>query len=396
MSTLATVHSMARPAVRSPGAGWFRRLPVVVLPLVVAFVQLVGTRGAATNQPEAAPLDGVALALLLAGPVMLLARRRYPVLVLGAVLTVTVSYYALDYPYGPAFLSVVAALSGAVLRGHRLLAWLGAAAAYGALLLVLALPGGAQGAGLATAAGVAAWVLVILLLCEALRVRTERVAEAARSRAEQDRRRASEERLQIARELHDVLAHNISLINVQASVALHLLDQQPDAARGALTTIKQASKDVLTEMRSVLGVLRAVDESAPRLPAPSLARLDELIASSRDAGLDLHTEIRGDPVPLPASVDAAAYRVLQEALTNAARHGSPARATALISYLPDALSVQVDNRTTDAPPSGAAGTGNGIAGMRERVTALGGEFSAGPLPTDREFRVLARFPLEST
>ncbi|MGH3911143.1 MAG: sensor histidine kinase, partial [Pseudonocardiaceae bacterium] len=287
--------------------------------------------------------------------------------------------------------------AGAVLRGHRLLAWLGAAAAYGALLLVLALPGGAQGASLATAAGVAAWVLVILLLCEALRVRTERVAETARSQAEQDRRRASEERLQIARELHDVLAHNISLINVQASVALHLLDQQPDAARGALTTIKQASKDVLTEMRSVLGVLRAVDESAPRLPAPSLARLDELIASSRDAGLDLHTEVRGDPVPLPASVDAAAYRVLQEALTNAARHGAaPARATALITYRPGALSVQVDNQTPDAPPSGPTGTGNGIAGMRERVTALGGEFSAGPLPTNREFRVLAEFPLEVT
>ena len=391
---LITVHLMAQPAVTYQPRP-LRRLPVFVLPFVIAVFQVMGTRGAAVNQPEAAPLDGLAVALLLSGPVALLARRRYPVPVLGVVLAVTVTYFALGYPYGPAFLSAVLALAVAM-RRHRFAAWSGAAAAYVALLLAQALPGGAPAPGWPLVTGVAAWMLVVLLASEGLRIRAERSAEAARSRAEQDRRRASEERLQIARDLHDVLAHNISLINVQASVALHLLDQQPEAARGALTTIKQASKDVLTEMRSVLGVLRAVDESAPRLPGPSLARLDELLASSRDAGLDLHAEVRGDPVPLPASVDAAAYRVLQEALTNAARHGSPARATALITYLPAALSVQVDNRTPDTPPSGAGGTGNGIAGMRERVTALGGEFSAGPLPANGEFRVLARFPLEAT
>ncbi|HEU0087603.1 MAG TPA: histidine kinase [Pseudonocardiaceae bacterium] len=386
---------MAPAAVQDqPGAGPFRRLPVFVLPLAVAFVQLMGTKGAAANQPAAAALDGVAVVLLLAGPVALLARRRHAVLVLAAVLTVTVAYYALGYPYGPAFLSAVVALA-VTMRRHRLAAWAGAALGYLALLLAQALPGGAPAPGWVLATGVAAWLLVVLLASEGLRARAERAAEAARSRAEQDRRRASEERLQIARELHDVLAHNISLINVQASVALHLLDQQPDAARGALTTIKQASKDVLTQMRAVLGVLRAGDEAAPRVPAPSLARLEELLASSREAGLDLHTELRGDPIPLPASVDAAAYRVLQESLTNAARHGSPARATALITYRPGALIVQVDNPAPDAPPSGSGRTGNGIMGMRERVTALGGEFSAGPRPGSQEFRVRASFPLEA-
>ncbi|MGH3797558.1 MAG: sensor histidine kinase [Pseudonocardiaceae bacterium] len=390
---------MARAAVRpQPGTGPAWRLPVFVLPLMLAVIQAVGSRGAAMNQPERTPLDGFALALLLAGPVVLLARHRYPVLVLGVVLTVTVTYFARDYPYGPVFLSVVVALAVAVRRGHRLAAWAGATSAYIALLLLQALPGGTSPPGLSQAVGVAAWVLVVLLGSEGLRIRVERGAEAARSRAEQDRRRASEERLQIARELHDVLAHNISLINVQASVALHLLDEQPEAARGALTAIKQASKDVLTEMRSVLGVLRAVDEAAPRVPAPSLSRLDELVARSRDAGLDLHTQVRGEPGPLPSSVDAAAYRILQEALTNAARHGSPARVTALITYGGNALSVQVDNQTPDDPPasSSAAGTGNGIAGMRERVIALGGEFSAGLLPGTREFRVLAGFPLEDS
>ncbi|MGH3981143.1 MAG: sensor histidine kinase, partial [Pseudonocardiaceae bacterium] len=269
----------------------------------------------------------------------------------------------------------------------------GAGSAYLTLLLVQALPGGAPAPGLAQAAGIAAWVLVVLLAGEGHRIRAERGAEAARSRDEQERRRATEQRLQIARDLHDVLAHNISLINVQASVALHLLDEQPDAARGALTTIKQASKDVLTEMRSVLGVLRAVDEAAPRVPAPSLARLDELVVSSSDAGLDLHAEVRGDPVQLPTSVDVAAYRILQEALTNAARHGAAARATALITYQPNDLTVQVDNQMADAPPSSVEGTGNGIAGMRERVTALGGQFSAGPLPGSRKFRMRASFPL---
>ncbi|MDQ4009961.1 MAG: histidine kinase [Actinomycetota bacterium] len=387
---------MAQAALGNPaGAGLLRRLPVFVLPLVIALAQIQGTRFAAISQPERTPLDALAITLLVAGPIVLLVRRRYPVLVLGGVLAATVTYYALNYPYGPAFLSVALALTGAVLRGHRLAAWAGAGSAYVTLLLVQALPGGAPAPGVGQAAGIAAWVLVVLLACEGLRFRAERGAEAARSRDEQERRRATEQRLQIARDLHDVLAHNISLINVQASVALHLLDEQPDAARGALTTIKQASKDVLTEMRSVLGVLRAVDEAAPRVPAPSLARLDELVVSSSDAGLDLHAEVRGDPVQLPTSVDVAAYRILQEALTNAARHGAVARATALISYQPNSLTVQVDNHLADAPRSGAEGTGNGIAGMRERVTALGGQFSAGPLPGGREFRMQASFPLKA-
>ena len=385
---------VAQPALGKPaGAGLLRRLPVFVLPLVIALAQFQGTRFAAIHQPERTPLDALAIVLLVAGPVALLARRRYPVPVLGGVLAVTVAYYALDYPYGPAFLSVALALAAAVLRGHRLGAWIGAGSAYVTLLLVQALPEGAPAPGFAQATGIAAWVLVVLLASEGLRIRAERGAEAARSRDEQERRRATEQRLQIARDLHDVLAHNISLINVQASVALHLLDEQPDAARGALTTIKQASKDVLTEMRSVLGVLRAVDEAAPRVPAPSLARLDELVVSSSDAGLDLHAEVRGDPVQLPTSVDVAAYRILQEALTNAARHGAAAQATALITYQPDNLTVQVDNQMADAPPPSVEGTGNGIAGMRERVTALGGQFSAGPLPGSRKFRMQASFPL---
>jgi signal transduction histidine kinase len=393
---LTTVVLVTQAALGKPaGAGLLRRLPVFVLPLVIALAQFQGTRFAAIHQPERTPLDALAIVLLVAGPVALLARRRYPVPVLGGILAVTAAYYALDYPYGPAFLSVALALAGAVLRGHRLGAWIGAGSAYVTLLLVQALPGGAPAPSFAQAAGIAAWVLVVLLASEGLRFRAERGAEAARSRAEQERRLATEQRLQIARDLHDVLAHNISLINVQASVALHLLDEQPDAARGALTTIKQASKDVLTEMRSVLGVLRAVDEAAPRVPAPSLARLDELVVSSSDAGLDLHAEVRGDPVQLPTSVDVAAYRILQEALTNAARHGAAARATALITYQRNDLTVQVVNQMADAPPSSVEGTGNGIAGMRERVTALGGQFSAGPLPGGRDFRMRASFPLKA-
>ncbi|HEY2723889.1 MAG TPA: histidine kinase [Pseudonocardiaceae bacterium] len=393
---------MARTAPQSRlGIGPLRRLPVFVLPALLALFQVQATRFAAMQQPDRAALNGVAFALLLAGPVVLVARRRHPVAVLAAVLALTVTYFALNFPYGPVFLSAVLALVGAM-RGHRRAAWVLAGSAYVALLVVQALPGGAPSPSLPNAAGIAAWLLVVLLACEGLRIRTERRVEAERSRAEQDRRRASDERLQIARELHDVLAHNISLINVQASVALHLLDDQPDAARSALGTIKQASKDVLTEMRSVLGVLRGVDEAAPRLPAPSLSRLEELVARSGDAGLALHTEVHGTPVPLAASVDVAAYRILQEALTNAARHGRHgAGARASITYAPGALTVQVDNETSDAPPSESAGTaltgtGNGIAGMRERVSALGGRFSAAPLPGTNQFRVLASFPLETS
>src|SRR5205823_6507236 len=161
--------------------------------------------------------------------------------------------------------------------------------------------------------------------------------EQARTRAEQQRRQASEERLRIARELHDVLGHHLSLINVQAGVGLHLMDDKPEQARTALIAIRQASAEALREVRSVLGILRAEDESAPRTPAPSLANLGALVD---DAGAG--AQVQGEPRDLPAEVDRAAYRIAQEALTNVRRHAGPgAKAQVTIGYGPDALTVRV-------------------------------------------------------
>ena len=149
--------------------------------------------------------------------------------------------------------------------------------------------------------------------------------------------------MRIARDLHDVVAHNISVINVQANTALHLMDRQPDRARSALTTINEVSGQALVELRSVLGVLRAVDEGAPRAPAPGLARLGDLADTAAAAGLAVRVEESGQRVPLPADVDLAAYRIVQEALTNSARHSGGTNATIRIVYGKDALVVEVDD-----------------------------------------------------
>ena len=190
----------------------------------------------------------------------------------------------------------------------------------------------------------------------------------------------------MARDLHDVVAHNISVINVQANTALHLMDRQPERARSALTTINDVSKQALVELRSVLGVLRDVDESAPRAPSPGLARLGDLVDSAAAAGLAVHIDVDGLERPLPADVDLAAYRIVQEALTNSARHSGGRVATVRVSYRDGALIVEVDDdgmpRSADRPPGWpgrpGSGPGNGIAGMTERAKVLGGTLQAGP------------------
>jgi signal transduction histidine kinase len=375
------------------GASTVRRptLPVFALPAALVVIQLVFTQFAAQNQPERRGLDLLAYVLLAAGPVALLARRRHPVPVLLAVVTVTLTYLGLGYPYGPVFASLVAAFVGTVLAGHRRASWaiaVVAVAVHAALLYV-------QGEPLTWGyiAGVLAWLTVALALAEVIRVRRERAADVARTRAEEARRRAGEERLQIARELHDVLAHHISLINIQAGVALHLMESNPDQVRQALTTIKQESRDVLHELRSALEVLRGSHESAPRTPTPGMDRLDELVERSQAAGLAVRTQVDGAPRALPARVDTAAFRIVQEALTNVYRHARAANATVVVGYGERDLTVQIDDDGTGGP-SNLPGTGSGLAGMRERATALGGSLDAGRRP-DGGFRVLARLPLDT-
>jgi signal transduction histidine kinase len=317
-------------------------------------------------------------------------RRRFPATVLAVVLAATLAAGALGN--GGWLGLIIAFVTADVLRRR--------AAAIGSLVIgytvsfwppwLIGRPGHADPA---VALGVAAWLLVLLAAAELIRMRGQRAAAAARSREDQLQRRASEERVRIARDLHDVLAHNISVINVQANTALHLMDRQPDRAREALTSIHGISKQALAELRSVLGVLRADGDAAPRSPSPGLAHVGDLVSAVRSTGLDARLVVRGEPVPLPGDVDLAGYRIVQEALTNTSRHSTSKAAEVVVSYQPDGVAIQVD----DTGPAQQRGTadrlpaGNGITGMTERAEALGGTLSAGRR-ADGGFRVQAWLP----
>ncbi|MFG2617337.1 sensor histidine kinase [Streptomyces sp. NPDC048507] len=365
--------------------------------LLVAVLAQAGTGWAAQAQTGRVPLDVWARILLLLGPALLLLRHRHPVAVAYAVGAVTLVYLAAGYPYGPVFVSFAVACFAAVISGHRRAAWGAVALLWTGHLLIghwlyqrLPPPGDGP-APWARELGITAWILAVLAVFELIRVRRDQWSRERSERAAAARRRADEERLRIARELHDVLAHSISVINVQAGVGLALLDTDPEQARRALTTIKAASKEALGEVRQVLDTLRAPG-AAPRAPAPGLDRLPELLEQAAAAGLTVHTSTEGRARSLPPGTDLAAFRILQEALTNVVRHSGSRTARIRLGWLPDTLELRVDD---DGPATAApaGGSGNGLAGMRERAGGLGGTIEAGPRP-DGGFRVVARVPLK--
>jgi len=358
----------------------------------VAVFQVGAVLSVAHLQDGREPLDVVGVALLTGGPAALIWRRRRPVAVLAAVFVATLAYWALDYPRGPVFAALVVAFAAAVFEGQRGAAWLSAVAAWGGFLWLPVLVSDRHTPSLGKAVGLAAWLFLVAAVVELIVYRRDRKQEAERARHQEEIARAGQERLRIARELHDVLAHNVSLINVQAGTALHLLDKQPERARPALEAIKEASSNTLREVRSVLDVLRRPEEQPPRSPPPGMASLDELISRTAAAGIAVERDVRGEPRPLPASVDLAVYRILQEALTNVARHAQPAAATVRLIFGDEHVTLEVEDEGRPTANGEATRIGNGIAGMRERVAALGGDFSAGP-QGEAGFRVTARLPL---
>jgi signal transduction histidine kinase len=353
-----------------PTGWWTTPLPWLVGIVILAFVQVGGTFGAARREPSAHPVDALAIVLALLGPASLLLLRRRPRVLVWTVAAVTLVYLARGYPYGPVFISL--ALSGvyAVATGYRVAAWAAFAMLFAGHLV--ALVARHEEWSWSWLVGALAWALLLLAVGELVRVRRERVLAARRARIEAQERQAGEERLRVARELHDVVAHHMSLINVQAGVALHLMDRRPEQAQTALEAIKDASKEALVELRSLVGILRAEGEAAPRSPTGGLASLDDLVARSAQAGLAVRLTREGDVGPLPAAVELAALRIVQEAITNVVRHAGAAHAEISLVYRRDVLEVTVTDDGRGLGQAQREGPGRGLVGMRERAEGLGG------------------------
>jgi signal transduction histidine kinase len=356
--------------------------------LGIGVFQLVGSFGAASNHSsDRSGMDALAVALVLIGPLALAVRDRWPLAVLATTIAAACAYVALGYVFGPIFVSVVVAMVYAVLTGHRRGAWVLTGLGYVAFMVaawVSSSPG--HEPALATHLLVAGWLIVVLVIAELIRSRQAVIQQRARAEAEARQRQEGEQRLTLAQELHDVLAHHISLINVQAGVALHLIDEQPERARPALAEIKAASREALRELRGALDVLRR-GEAAPRSPAPGIGDLDHLVATVAASGLDVLLDEQPGPETLPPAVELAAYRIVQEALTNVSRHAHASTATVRVRYDHDVTVEVVDDGV-----GGPAAAGNGITGMRERAAALGGDVETGPCPGGG-FRVVAHLPI---
>jgi signal transduction histidine kinase len=377
----------------APVTAWSRRRLLVdgLIAAVVVACQVGGTYALAAHRGWSVTDAGFALQV--ASGAALVFRRRFPVAVLAVTYALTFSYLLVERHGGAVWLSVIVAFTTTIVRGMRIPATVFLVLGYVGFLWAPLAAGKRHlpSPGFAITLGVA--LAFLLGAAELIRLRGQRaIAQAAR--VEQEAlRTAGEERIRIARELHDVVAHNISVINVQARTALHLLDAEPERARAALETITAISRQALVEFRSVLDVLRSVDEPAPRAPTPSLAALDGLLVPLRDSGLDVQLEMRGTTRPLSANVDLAAYRIVQEALTNAARHSGATSATVHVAFDEHELRLEVDDNGHGLSPGQANGGGHGIVGMRERANALGGSFVAGPR-TGGGFTVQARLPYQ--
>ncbi|MEV1071128.1 sensor histidine kinase [Micromonospora parva] len=381
-----------------PGEQWRWREPAAdaVLALALLGFGLLATALAGNNQPGSRPVDAACRALIAVAALALLARRRAPVATLAVVTVATSTYLLIGYPYGPILLTFLIAVYSVAARLPVRPAALAAGGAF-VLLLAHVFSGRGQAPGWTGVLPASAWVVVPFAVGVVVRVSRETAArtraEAARSRAEQARRQADEERLRIAQEVHDVVGHGLAAISMQAEIALHLLPKRPEQAEVALTAISRTSREALDELRVTLGAVR---RGAEREPVPGLARLPALRDRLAGAGLAVEVRVVGDPRELPAAVDLAAYRVVQEALTNVLRHAGVSRAQVTVDYRADEVTVEVTDRGVGPGRAGAAPAddeaGHGLAGMRERVAALGGRLSTGPR-AGGGFRVYAGLPV---
>jgi signal transduction histidine kinase len=372
-----------------------RRVVDVGLILAAAVVMIAGTRVLTLDSTPPAPAGWL---LLVTAPLLLWFRRASPTLVLVGTIVVGLVYDALDNPGAFYTVAIVIAVFTAAAQGFRWVAVGGIAAATAAFVMFDVLWDTGHRYNPEGVLWFAGWLLAAMLLGEVARSRAdyvaaseERARQEERGRQEEALRREGEERMRIARELHDILAHSISIITVQAGVAAHHLDTNPDETRQALQVVRETGKKALRELRSSLGVLRADDAAPPRSPTPGLADLDELVADTENTGLQVRLKRIGDLDMVPPDVGLAVYRVVQEGLTNVTRHAEATEAEVTIERRRGELLLRVDddgNGTLGTPPPGL-----GITGMRERLGTLGGTLKVGPRPIGG-FRLEGWVPLE--
>jgi len=388
-------------------------------PVVISFIAQVPASIGISRYLQLSPLLTLAtIGLALVGPVALILARRFPGPVVAVVSVAAAADLFTDVRFGPPYVSLAFALLSALVRGARIWAFVSIAVCWVATITLSIVVGYRWEP--ARIAAVTIGILIVVGVGEAMRGRRERF-RAIRSRRRQQQHDALQaERVRIARELHDVLAHSLSSINVQAGVGLHLLKSRPEQAESSLLAIKETSKQALDEVRAVLGVLRSDDGGdAPLVPTADLTRLDALVDDARRGGLEVSLRAPGvaELAAIPQSTQAAIYRIAQEALTNVRRHsgaahvrielavtaaaqGDAALTGTTTATRPDAASADgaphavVLTVADDGRGRGGAPEGRGILGMRERAELLGGELRT--RDGDPGFRIEARIPLPQT
>jgi signal transduction histidine kinase len=371
-------------------------LTPVVADAILGICVAAGLLAAAFVGAGTPTVDLGAVALVTTVAAAIAVRRRYPIVALVVLNAVPVVWFLGAYPgllitLGP----LIGCYTVAAYRGWR---WGLAGAVFTALIQIIAIrvvladvetvgvvPNMVLSAATAGSAGAAVgYYRAVLAATRA------QLARETQTREERARRLAVEERLRIARELHDVFGHAMATISVQAGVGLHVIEQRPGQAREALAAIKKISDDGLTDVKTILGILRADGPEETRAPGGGLERLTELLDTAEAAGLRVELAVDGDPRPLPAPVDLAAYRIIQEALTNVLRHAEAHSVRLALKHEPSRLLIRI--RDDGAPTSAGGRCGHGIDGMRERARALSGQLTAAPHP-DGGFEVCAELPI---
>jgi len=377
-----------------------RHTDPAVAAILLAVVLVTTVTDVAPSGPGPGLAEAVAAAVACGSLVL---RRRHPLLVLGVSTVAAEVYLALLKGEGGDLVlaaPLIALYTLAERSGRRPAIVIGGALVFvlGAVHVVIKPASWIGSENLALAALGA----LAVALGEASRTRRaylaeveERAQRAERDRELEARARVTEERLRLARELHDAVGHQLALVSVQAGVADHVLESSPDAAREALRHVRAASRDALAELHATVGLLRAEDPDAASPPAPTvgLDALPALVAGLAGSGLEIEQHLEGEVRPLPPAIDLTAYRVIQEGLTNASRHGSGARVVLRVDHRPGELDIVVENAVRSGATARSGREGHGLTGMRERVTALGGTLEAGP-DLRGSYRLAVVIPLE--